>query len=80
MHEVDSFFAFAKGIFKGLVNAIKTDIDVFLLAFSAVLWPIKIFRGAFTSLLTYVIIRRVDGLMSAYVDLKKRELNNVTRP
>lgn len=78
MHEV-KFFTFAKGIFKGLSEAIRTDIDVFLLAFAATLWPIKIFRGAFTSLLSYVIIRRVDGIMSAYINIKQRELNNVTR-
>ena len=76
MHEVDSFLDFSKAIFTGLKNAIKTDVDVFLLAFSALIWPIKIFRGLFTSTLIYVIIRRIDGITSAYINVKKQEIVN----
>jgi hypothetical protein len=77
MHEVNSFRHFAKNVFIGLINATKTDIDVFLLAFAAIMWPFKIFRGLFTSILFYVTMRRADGLMSAYVNLKNRELNKI---
>jgi len=76
MHEV-KFTKFASSIAKGLFEAVRTDIDVFLLAFAATIWPFKIFRGLFTSVLTYVTIRRADGLMSAYVNLKKQELSKV---
>jgi hypothetical protein len=77
MHEVNSLPNFAKGIFRGLYQAIKTDVDVFLLAAAGLIWPIKIFRGLFTSTIIYVIIRRADGLMTAYVNLKNRELNQI---
>jgi hypothetical protein len=74
MHEV-KFIDFVKSIATGLIEAVKTDIDVFLMAFAAVIWPIKIFRGLFTSTLIYVIIRRVDGLMSAFINIKKLEID-----
>jgi len=70
MHEV-KFFDFVKGIFLGLKEAIKTDVDVFLMFFAAAIWPFKIFRGVFTSTLLYVIIRRADGLMTAFLTTKK---------
>jgi hypothetical protein len=77
MHEVDSFFNFAKNIFLGFKEAAKTDINVFLLIFAAFVWPFKILRGLFASTVIYVIIRRVDDLMSVHVNLKKQELNQI---
>jgi hypothetical protein len=76
MHEV-KFTEFAKSVCRGMIEAVKTDIDVFLLTFAATIWPIKIFRGLFTSLLAYVTMRRADGLMSAYVNIKNRELSKI---
>lgn len=73
MHEV---IAFAKGIFKGLWDAIKTDVDVFLLAFAGLLQPFKITRGLSISTLIYVIIRRADGIASAFITAKQQELRN----
>ena len=66
-----NFISFAKGVILGLVNAIKSDVDVFLLAFSTIFWPFKVFRGVFFSILAYVTFRRADGLMTAYINLKK---------
>ena len=74
MHEV---VVFAKSIFKGLWEAIKTDIDVFLMAFAGLLWPIKVFRGLSISTLLYVIIRRADGLMTGFLSIKTKEINGV---
>jgi len=72
MHEVVNF---AKGIFKGLGQAIKTDIDVFLITFAGLLWPFKFLRGLSISTLVYVVSRRVDGLMSAFIAIKQQEIN-----
>lgn len=82
MHEVKPFFEFARGIFAGLKNAVKTDVDVFLLTLAALIWPFKIMRGFFTSTIIYVIIRRIDGLMSAFLSIKRREMSqgNVSVP
>ena len=74
MHEVK---VFGKDIFIGLFNALKTDIDVFLIATSALLWPLKIFRGFSLGLFFYVGCRRADGLMTAYQITKQRELDQV---
>ena len=79
MHEVD-FVNFAKGIFHGLISAIKTDVDVFLLTLSGVIWPIKILRGLSFSTFIYVIMRRTDGLMTAYLNIRNREMSDVSRP
>jgi hypothetical protein len=77
MHEVNSFTSFAKGIFGGLIDAIKTDVDVFLITFAAAIWPFKFARGLFTSILFYVTMRRADGLMSAHLNIKKQELSKI---
>lgn len=74
MHEITNF---AKGIFKGLWEAIKTDVDVFLLALSGLLWPFKITKGLSVSTLIYIIIRRVDGVASAFISMKHQEIRNV---
>ena len=71
MHEVDSLGKFTKNIFSGLISAVKTDIDVFLITFAAAIWPFKFARGLFTSILFYVTMRRADGLMSAHLNIKK---------
>jgi hypothetical protein len=78
MHEVN-FFDFTKGIFRGLIAAVKTDVDVFLLTFSAIIWPIKILKGLSFSTLIYVIMRRADGLMTAYLNIKNREMSDASR-
>lgn len=70
MHEVVDF---SKSIFKGLWEAIKTDVDVFLLAFSGLLWPFKFTKGLSVSTLIYVIIRRVDGVATAFISTKHRK-------
>jgi len=72
MHEIINF---AKGIFKNLGQAIKTDIDVFLITFAGLLWPFKLLRGLSISTLVYVVSRRVDGLMSAFVIIKQQEIH-----
>lgn len=77
MHEINSFSAFVKDICKGLIQAIKTDVDVFLIAISTLFWPIKILKGFSIGLLFYVGCRRVDGLMFAYQTIKKREMSNI---
>jgi hypothetical protein len=74
MHEVNFF---AKNIFKGLFQAIKTDVDVFLMTISSLLWPVKILRGFSIGLFFYVGCRRADGLMIAYQTVKQREMSNV---
>ena len=74
MHEVTSF---GKEIFAGLVKAIKTDVDVFLITVAALISPFKIARGLFTSILFYVTMRRADGLMSVYLNIKKQELSKI---
>ena len=74
MHEVNSF---AKDIFKGLFQAAVTDIDVFLITISSLLWPVKILRGFSTGLLFYVGCRRADSLMIAYQTVKQKEMSNV---
>lgn len=78
MHEVNNFSNFAKSIFGGLVEAAKTDIDVFLMTISAILWPIKIFKGFAISILFYTTCRRIDGLMTAYLLVKKNETSNIS--
>ena len=70
MHEV---VAFAKGIFKGLGQAIKTDVDVFLIAFAGLLWPFKILKGMSIGTFLYVIIRRADGLMTGFLAFKNNK-------
>jgi hypothetical protein len=77
MHEVDLFLTFVKDIFKGLFEAIKTDVDVFLITVSGLLWPIKVLRGFSTALLFYVGCRRADGLMIAYQTVKQKEMSNI---
>jgi hypothetical protein len=67
MHEVVDF---AKGIFKGLGQAIKSDVDVFLITFAGLLWPFKILKGLSIGTFLYVIIRRVDGLMTGFLAFK----------
>lgn len=71
MYEIVNF---AKGIFKGLWEAIKTDIDVFLMTFAGLIWPLKITRGLSISTLLYVVLRRVDGLMTAFLSAKRKEI------
>ena len=78
MHEVN-FVTFVKGIFRGLIAAIKTDVDVFLLTLSGIIWPIKILKGLSFSTFIYVIMRRADGLMTAYLNIKNREMSDVSR-
>ena len=73
MHEI-KFSEFVKGVALGLVNAVKTDVDVFLLVVAAILWPFNKLKGFFFSTLLYVIFRRADGMMSVYTSLKQREL------
>lgn len=65
------FLRFGRSVLSGLIQAIKTDVDVFLLAASTIFWPFKILRGIFFSILAYVTFRRADGLMTAYISLKK---------
>jgi hypothetical protein len=74
MHEVTFF---AKNIFKGLFQAAVTDVDIFLMTVSSLLWPLKIVRGFSIGLLFYVGCRRADGLMIAYQTVKQREMSNV---
>lgn len=76
MHEV-GFIEFGKSIFRGLADAIKTDPDVFLIATSAILWPVKLFRGFSIGSLFYVGCRRADGLMMAYTNVQKNKISNV---
>ena len=78
MHEVDNFSKFAKNVFNGLIDAAKVDVDVFLMATSAIFWPIKIFRGFAISLLFYITCRRLDSLMTGYLLIKKNEASNVS--
>ena len=78
MHEVDNFSKFAKNVFNGLIEAVKVDVDIFLMATSAILWPIKIFRGLAISFLFYITCRRLDGLMTGYLLIKKNETSNVS--
>ena len=74
MYEVRSF---AKEVFTALFDAVKSDVDVFLMTFAALIWPFKFARGLFTSVLFYVTMRRADGLMSAYLNIKKQELSKI---
>ena len=73
MHEVTTF---AKDIFKGLWQAIKTDIDVFLMAFAGLIWPFKTTRGLSLSTFLYVIVRRIDGIATAFVSVKRKEIKD----
>ena len=73
MHEVKDFIELGKGIFLGLKDAAKTDIDVFLIMTSAILWPLKVLRGFSIGTLFYVACRRAEGLMMAYKNIKDRE-------
>ena len=70
-----SFVRFARGVGAGLLDAIKSDVDVFLIASSALLWPFKVLRGLFIGTLLYVVCRRLDGLMSGYISIKNKEMN-----
>jgi hypothetical protein len=69
---------FAKAIFKGLSQAIKTDVDVFLITFAGLLWPFKILRGLSISTFLYVITRRIDGPLEAFMRIKKEEVDNIS--
>lgn len=73
MHEVIDF---AKSIFSGLWQAIKSDVDVFLMAFAGLIWPFKFTRGLSISTLLYVAVRRIDGIMTAFLSVKKQEIKN----
>lgn len=78
MHEVTSFTSFASNVIKGLLNAIKTDIDVFLMAFAGVLWPFKFLKGLSIATFLYVITRRIDGPLKAFMTIKKTEVDNIS--
>jgi hypothetical protein len=77
MHEV-SFKDFAKGVLKGLTNAIKTDVDVFLMTFAGFLWPFKASRGLSISTFLYVVTRRIDGPLKAFMAIKKEEVDSIS--
>jgi hypothetical protein len=77
MHEV-GFINFAKSVLKGLADAIRTDIDVFLMTFAGLLWPFKITKGLSISTFLYVITRRIDGPLKAFMTIKKEEVNNIS--
>lgn len=78
MHEVDNFSQFAKDVFNGLIDAAKVDVDIFLMATAAILWPVKVFKGFAVSLLFYVTCRRVDSLMTGYFLIKKNETSQIS--
>jgi len=77
MHEV-SFKDFSKAVFKGLADAIRTDIDVFLMTFAGLLWPFKATKGWSISTFLYVMTRRIDGPLKAFMTIKKEEVNNIS--
>ena len=66
---------FAKSVYKGLWDAVRTDIDVFLIATAGLLWPFKFFKGLSVGTLFYVACRRLDGLMGAYLNIKNKEID-----
>jgi len=66
---VTDFFKFSVGVFKGLVQAFTTDIDVFLLVIAGLLLGGR--KGLGKAFLIYVIARRTDqyaGLFASKLD------------
>lgn len=72
-----AFKDFALSVFKGLAVAIRTDIDVFLMAVAGTLLASKVSRGLGVALLFYLAIRRGDQWMKVYANLKSREIAGV---
>lgn len=71
------FPQFAAGVFKGLGQAVTTDIDVFLLTCTGVLWGSKYRRprALGTALGAYLVFRRAD----LYMDLVNSKLTMIAR-
>ena len=67
---------FAISVFRGLFQAAKTDVNVFLLGLSVPALSIKRFKAFGGVVLFYVGLRRIDEMMSAYVSLKNKEIES----
>jgi hypothetical protein len=68
---MSEFSDFAQGVGRGLVTAVQTDINVFLMTTAGVVYPIKPLRGLSLALGVYVLLRRADdyaGLFAKKLD------------
>lgn len=71
------FLEFGLGILNGIQQAVRTDVDVFLMALAALCLSIRILRGLGFVLLFYVAVRRGDGLMKALLVVKRHEIEAI---
>ena len=68
-------FKFGKSVLIGLYEALKTDVNVFLIGLAALALAFQKGRGLGVALMFYTALRRADDIMGAYVNLKNQELS-----
>jgi hypothetical protein len=69
-------FQFGKSVFAGLYEALKTDVNVFLVGCAAIASTFRPTKGIAKCILFYVGLRRADDLMGVYVQIKNREMSS----